>query len=135
MALAALMQPGSEGRVALKLAIVRTLGTSILDDARGALLVNCVQTYLRLTDTEQVEYARRSREEEGGMAETIELTWVERVMAEGEARLLTRLLRTRFGTIPDDLEERLTILEETRIEQLADRVLHVHSLDEFLTDL
>jgi len=44
VALAALMQPGSAGRVALKLAIVRKLGASVLDDARGALLVNCVET-------------------------------------------------------------------------------------------
>ena len=131
VALAALMRPGSEGRGALKLAIVRTLGTSILDDARGALLVNCVQTYLRLTDAEQVEYARRSREEEGGMAEMTELTWVEQMEARGEARLL----RTRFGAIPDDLELRLTSLHAAAIERLADRVLQVQSLDEFLADL
>ena len=138
VALAALMRPGSEGRVALKLAIVRKLGVSVLDDARGALLVNCVQTYLQLTDAEQVEYARRSREEDG-MAETTELTWVEQMEARGEARgearLMTRQLRTRFGAIPDDLETRLTSLDTAAMEQLADRVLQVHSLDEFLADL
>jgi len=42
VALAALMRPGSEGRVALKLAIVRKLGAGVLDDARGALLIDCV---------------------------------------------------------------------------------------------
>jgi len=92
-----------------------------------------------LTPVEQVEYARRAREEEGSMAETIELTWLEQVMAEGEARgearLLTRLLRTRFGTIPDDLEGQLSSLDTAAIERLADRVLQVHSLDEVLTDL
>jgi len=134
VALAALMRPGSEGRVALKLAIVRKLGASVLDDARGALLVNCVQTYLQLTDAEQVEYARRSREEDG-MAETTELTWVEQMEARGEARLMTRQLRTRFGAIPDDLETRLTSLDTAAMERLADRVLQVHSLDEFLADL
>jgi len=56
-------------------------------------------------------------------------------MAEGEARLVTRLLRARFGTIPDDLEARLTGLDTAAIERLADRVLQVHSLDEFLRDL
>ncbi len=135
VALAALMRPGSEGRVALKLALVRQLGTSVLDDARGALLVNCVQTYLQLTAVEQVEYARRAREEEGGMVEMTELTWVEQMEARGEARVVTRQLRTRFGPIPDDLETRLTNLDAAAIERLADRVLQVHSLDEFLGDL
>jgi len=139
VALAALMQPGSEGRGALKLAIVRKLGASVLDDARGALLVNCVETYLRLTAAEQVEYARRAREEEGGTVEMTELTWVEQMEARGEARgearVVTRLLRTRFGAIPDDLELRLTNLDAAAIERLADRVLQVQSLDEFLADL
>jgi len=44
-------------------------------------------------------------------------------------------LRTRFGTIPDDLETRLTNLDAAAIDRLVDRVLQVHSLDEFLADL
>jgi len=48
---------------------------------------------------------------------------------------VTRQLRTRFGSIPDDLETRLTSLDAAAIERLADRVLQVQSLDEFLADL
>jgi len=159
VALAALMRPGSEGRVALKLAIVRRLGTGVLDDARGALLVNCVETYLRLADAEQVEYARRAHEEEGGMAETIELTWSEQRrregweqgvaegrqqgvaegrqqgLVQGEARALTRLLRVRFGQLPDDLEARLATLDATTLDRLADRVLRAATLGDVLAGL
>jgi len=60
VALAALMrpQPGPEGRANLKIAIVRRLRDSGLDDARLFLLVNLVETYLVLDAAARAEGAR-----------------------------------------------------------------------------
>ncbi len=117
-----------------------------------------METYLRLTDVEQVEYARRAREE-GGTVETIELTWSEQRRREGweqgvaegrqqgvaegrqqglalgEARALMRVLRVRFGQLPDDLEARLAALDATTLDRLADRVLPAATLGDVLAGL
>jgi len=98
-----------------------------------------------------VEYARRAREEEDGTVETIELTWSEQRRREGweqgvaegrqqglalgEARALMRVLRVRFGQLPDDLEARLAALDATPLDRLADRVLRAATLGDALAGL
>jgi len=98
-----------------------------------------------------VEYARRAREEEDGTVETIELTWSEQRRREGweqgvaegrqqglalgEARALMRVLRVRFGQLPDDLEARLAALDATTLDRLADRVLRAATLGDALAGL
>jgi hypothetical protein len=48
---------------------------------------------------------------------------------------VTRLVRSRFGETPGDLESRLADLDEVALDALIDRVLQVASADELLAGL
>jgi len=114
------------------------------------IFINCVQTYLTLNAVEQEEYMRRARTERGGAAAATELTWADRMRQEGreqerlkveqervdiERNVVARFARSRFGTLPDDVEARLATLDANSIEQLIDRVGQVPTLNEFIAEL
>ncbi len=139
VALAALMRPGAAGRVGLKLTIMERLGTARIDEARRELLINCVQTYLTLNPTEQEEYMRRARTERGGAVEATELTWADRIRAQERLQVrrsdVYRVAQSRFGALPNDVEERLATLDMNIIDQLIDRVGQAATLDDFIAGL
>ncbi len=93
---------------------------------------------------------RRARTERGGAAAATELTWADRMRQEGreqerlkveqervdiERNVVARFARSRFGTLPDDVEARLATLDANSIEQLIDRVGQVPTLNEFIAEL
>ena len=82
-ALAALMRPGPEGRPGLKAALLRRLRGSDLNDARVFLLVNAVETYLRLEPAEEAVLREALRAEGDTTVETTEMTWADEMMARG----------------------------------------------------
>jgi hypothetical protein len=51
-------------------------------------------------------------------------------MARGEARLLTRQLTRRFGTLPADVTARMEDADTDTLEAWADRLLDARTLDE-----
>jgi predicted transposase YdaD len=53
----------------------------------------------------------------------------EQGLREGEAQLLHRLLRRRFGELPDWAESRLRAASPEQLERWAERVLEVQSLE------
>jgi len=148
-ALAALMrpQPGPEGRANLKIAIVRRLRDSGLDEARLFLLVNLVETYLVLDAAEEAALRARLRAEEGGDdVEATELTWADRMRQEGIAQgreqgvldtkreMTVNLLRARFGAVPTALEARLGAADMATLDALFERAATVGSAAEMLSD-
>jgi hypothetical protein len=56
-------------------------------------------------------------------------------LREGEAQLLERLLRHRFGALPDWVEAQLSNASAEQLEQWAERLLDVDSLDSLFDKL
>ena len=54
--------------------------------------------------------------------------------AEGEATVLRRQIRKRFGTMPEWAESRLTKLTVPQLEELSDRVLDAASIEELFPE-
>jgi hypothetical protein len=139
IALAALMKPGPEGRAGLKLTLLRRLKSSTLDEARLFLLVNMVESYLRL-DTAEIVELRTQMQQEGAMdIELGEMTWADEMMArgleQGKREAIVRLVRLHFRTVPADLPARLVDLNVAQLDLLLDKAEFAESLEEFLASL
>jgi hypothetical protein len=146
--LAALMRPGSWSRPAQKLACLRRIAGTEMDDVQRFLLVNCVETCLELDTLETAEYeALRSREGEEDQMLTIEkMTWADKIRAEGwrdgleqgrrqgeqgARRILLRLLGLRFGPLPETVRRRVDAIDSLEtLTDLADRVLSARSIED-----
>ncbi|HEY8283447.1 MAG TPA: hypothetical protein VIJ28_03590 [Chloroflexota bacterium] len=85
-ALAALMRAGPEERADLKVAALERIVTSGLDAARQYLLVNFIETYLELGGVEQAAYERRVGQGGHMAIKELEMTWGDRLRAEGERK-------------------------------------------------
>ena len=73
---------------------------------------------------ERVEQWRREYEERG-----LE-RGLEQGMRRGEAQLLLRQLTRRFGTLPNEIHQRLDHANTTELEQWADNILDATTLEE-----
>jgi len=124
-------------RVQVKLEFLRMLVHMELDPARMTLLTGFFETYLRLDETEQ----RKLEEEMGKMDEKeasrmIELTtsWEEKGRSkgriEGQAEMLLRLLKKRFNDIPAELENQVRTLSEEKLEQLAEAIFDLKTIED-----
>jgi flagellar biosynthesis/type III secretory pathway protein FliH len=110
------------------------------------LLLNLVETYLELNAREQAEYNRRLQVEGRTAVETLELTWGDRKVLEGRAQGLAEglaegareakreavrdVVRTRFGSVPADLEARIAQAAEPELTQLLRRASLAAQLEE-----
>ena len=82
-ALAALMDPGPWSRPEHKLACLRRIAQSDLEDDRKLLLADCVEMYLELTSGEVREYETLARHEPHREVRAVQMTWSQRIKAEG----------------------------------------------------
>jgi len=154
-ALAALMRPGTWSRARLKLECLRRIADAEVDEARRYLLVNCVQSYLELDETEEKEYQSMLAKTPNRDVAEMEMTWGDRLIAqgrtegerlgrtegerlgraEGERRgmkqVLLHLLAQRFGALPAVVVRRVGAIDSTReLNRLTERILTAHSLEE-----
>ena len=101
---------------------------SVTDDAlRGHLLTAFLAL---LPDEEMVSMVERLLEEDEWL---LELPYLRRIRAEGrregEAEVLLRLLRSRFGSLPDDVTARLNTADAETLLRWSERVLSASTLD------
>jgi hypothetical protein len=150
-ALAALMRPGTWGRAEHKLACLRRIARSGLDDGRKLLLADCVEMYLELTTKEASEYEALVAQEPHREVRAVQMTWSQRIKAEGfrlgrqegrkvgrkEGRedgmrqLLLHLLEQRFGPLPEAVRLKVEAIDSPRrLTQLSGQVLVASSLEE-----
>lgn len=60
-----------------------------------------------------------------------ELTWGEKRELEGEIRLLQRLLRHKFGPLPESFVQRLEAIDDpAMLDKLSEQVLTAVTLDD-----
>lgn len=148
--LAALMKPGPDGKARQKLACLSRIAHGRLSDIQIFALFNCIQTYVKLNPEETAEFDRLWSLEANEEIRAMELTWADRMRAEGmemglargreeglakglamARQMLARILRQRFGELPASTRRRLAAVRSLdRLNRLAEQVLTARSLDE-----
>jgi hypothetical protein len=131
-ALAALMDCGQWSRAELKRACLSRISKSPLSLGERFELANCVETYLQLTPEDVEEFSllgtsqtRRAR------TMLYRVTWADKMMGEGARQMLFGLLEDRFGSIPEEVRERLQRIRSLeRLNRLAKRVRKVASIQD-----
>lgn len=136
-ALAALMNPAPHSRARLKFDCLLRVNGASLDDEGSGQLANCIESYVQLSPEEVKELASLGsfKDRRTQIVSTSLFTWTDRVEIEGEKkgmrRVLLALLQARFGSVPDDVRQRVEkIRSEDRLTRLAERVLTARSLKE-----
>lgn len=134
-ALAALMRPERLSRAELKIACLRRIARSGLNEIQVFLLVNCVETYLQLRGRDASEYAALQEREQNREVRAVKMTWAEQMEAkgrkEGIQQVLLRQLGMRFGPLPESVQHKVeSISSMRRLNELAEKLLVARSLDE-----
>jgi predicted transposase YdaD len=148
-ALAALMRSTSMSRAEHKMACLRRIAAARLDDLGRFLLVNCVETYLKLEGRDAEEMVSlQARDEEARAMRAIRMTWAEELLTEGMEKgiekgrqqgldllrqTLVRQLGLRFGPLSEEAKRRIEAISSVeRLSQIADQILLARSLEEIL---
>jgi predicted nucleic acid-binding Zn-ribbon protein len=108
-----------------------------LDRARKTFLTGFFETYLRLSAEEekQLEAAMGNLNKEE-VEKMLELTtsWEKKGKREGkiegQADILLRLLRKKFGPLPAELEAEVRKMPAEKLEQLAEAIFELKKLEE-----
>jgi hypothetical protein len=91
------------------------------------ILQDLVRTYLDLTDQQRARLLARLEQEGATAVVTTELTWADRMRAEG----LLLLVRERFGEVPDSLAARIRAMTDpAALDALLIRAARAERLDE-----
>lgn len=131
------------------------VGRADVDDARRFLLANIVETYIELDDTAQAEYEALLAEEENQEVATMEMSWADRMRAEGLEKglekgmemglteglekgrlegmrtLVADLLERRFGPLSAETKRRLgAVASPDELTRLFESALDARSLGE-----
>jgi hypothetical protein len=138
-ALMAKMQFKPEERAKVKLECLRMLATLSLDPARIELISGFVDTYLKLNQTQQLQFETELKQaglvEEEKVMEIV-TSWMEKGieigLQQGEKTLIIRQLKRRFGNISSDLENKINNLSLNQIESLGDALLDFQTLNDLI---
>lgn len=138
-ALSVLMQPEGESPAFIKLMALEKVVDSDLSDGDKLFLVEFMNVYAPTGELFD------PREEVMQKLVDVEMTWGERLRAEGEAigeergelkgerKMLLRLLTLMFGEVPVPLVERInTITDEAALTALAQQILTIKRLDDLV---
>lgn len=133
--LAVLMKTRKQSRAAVKLTALQTVIQSNLSPGDKLFLVELANTYVptvALSDP---------REEIMQALADIDMTWGEKLREEGreegiidgERKMLLRLLTLMFGSLPDELVQRVqAITDETMLETLSKQLLQAKQIDDLV---
>jgi hypothetical protein len=132
-ALTVLMEPAGESPALLKLEAMQKVVESDLSDGDKLFLFEFMNTY---APTSELSDPREAIMEK---LLAVEMTWGDRLRAEGEARgrlagertMLLRLLTLMFGEAPPSLVARIQAIDdEETLTQVAQQLVKIQSLDE-----
>lgn len=134
-ALMARMKIQPEDRPKVKAECLRLLATLRLSPARTRLISGFVDTYLRLSTQEEQEF--HSDLDRMGLAEEervmeIVTSWMETGRQRGKEELVLRQLKSLLGDISSGLEERVSTLSTTQLEELGIALLRFSSVEDLM---
>jgi len=154
-ALAALMDRSDRSRSrnleSLRVSMLWKVVESALDEARQFLLIDLIETYFPLSDTQNERYQRLVSRKEYRKVQDAELTWAEKLeekglqkgreeglragVLRGKRETLLRLLSSRFGPLPETTTKHLQGIESVdELDGYLDRVAVAASLKEMELD-
>lgn len=137
-AFAALMRPGRRSRAQLKMDCLRRIGRSEISGLRKEMLVNWVETYVKLRPEEAAEFQRLLEQEDNQEVETMALTWLGKAEARGieiateqVRREALSQLEQQFGTVPEEVRRKLASMRSIkRLTRLIARTPTARSIDD-----
>jgi hypothetical protein len=141
-AFAALMRPGRRSRAQLKMDCLRRISRSEVSGLRKEMLVNWVESYVKLRPQEAAEFQRLLEQEDNQEVETMALTWLGKAEARGKAegieiateqvrREALSHLERQFGTVPEEARRKLESMRSIkRLTRLIARTPHARSIDD-----
>ncbi len=88
----------------------------------------------RVGEVPYLDLAELAEQAIGPEAKEVVVTTAERLMLEGERRVLLRQLRKRFVTVPKDVEKRIEQASESELETWSDRVIDAATIDEVFAE-
>ena len=129
----------TRGKAWLKLACLKRITHSNLDDVRQFLLVDAVETRLELQGEDALQFRRLLQQEPDPEVKTMQMTWASKIeqkgrtegRQEGRQEVVKHLLGVRFGPLSESVLthiDRLTSPE--RLDQLVVDILSAQSLDD-----
>jgi hypothetical protein len=130
-ALMAKMQIAKADRPKVKIECLRMLATLKLDPGRTEFIAKFVDTYLRLNQEEEHQFAEELGRLEGVEQETIMQTmtsWEEKGYRSGETDLVLRLLKRKVGPLSPRIEEQIQALEIEQVEALGEALLDFETI-------
>ena len=120
-------------RVQVKLEFLRMLVRMELDPARTTLLTGFFETYLKLNEEEEkqleAEIGKIDTKEAERMMD-ITTSWERKGRAEGQADLLIRLLHKKFNNVPPEIENQVKALSAEKLQQLAEAIFDLKSIED-----
>ena len=133
------MQIATRDRPRVKTECLRLLATLRLNPARTQLLAGFIDSYLRLNAREQKLFEQEvaalappAREATVELMTSWEEKGLQRGLEQGEQReagaMTLRLMRRRFGSLPEALEQRVIGLPKTALEDLAESLFDFTTL-------
>lgn len=132
-----------EERVEVYAAAVRGLATLEPDPERQLKYLDFVDIYAALNETERERYEREFRDEvrtmtnfserfqEMGRQEGVQ-QGVQKGMQQGEALALMRVMRRKFGDLPDLTRQRIESADPDTLLEWLDRIITADSIDEVM---
>jgi hypothetical protein len=139
-AFAALMRPGRWERAELKLECLRRIGASGVAGLRKEMLVNWVESYVKLREGEAAQYRRLLELEENREIKAMELTWLGKAEARGMEiatqnsvermrQAVLRQIEQKFGRVPKRAQKRVAAIKSIEpLAELVEKILVVRSL-------
>jgi hypothetical protein len=99
------------------------------DEARKSLLINIIETYMRLSETEEEEFRRLIRQEELQEVTHMLTIYEERGIIKGKRDALLKQLRFKFGDVPEAVAAKVQAIDtEAALDALLERVLQATTL-------
>jgi hypothetical protein len=123
------MWPSALGRTLQKALSLRRILDSPVDEARKSLLINIIETYMTLNETEEQEFLRLTgREDLQGVTQMLTV-YEERGIIKGKREALLKLMRFKFGDLPEAVAAKVQAINaEAELDALFERVLHAKTL-------
>lgn len=134
-ALMALMQVAPEDRAKVKAECLRLLVTLRLNPARMQLISGFIDTYLDLSESEeQVFQAELGRIEPEEREEVMQIvtSWMRTGIQQGQASMMMRMLRHKFGELDPDIERQIQRLSSPQLENLSEALLDFEKAEDLI---
>ena len=132
-ALMAKMKIDEKDRPQVKAECLRLMVTLKLDSAKMYLISGFIDTYLDLTQQEELIFQSQLSTmelEEQEQIMQITTSWEQKGIAKGQSNTILRQLNRKFGTLDNKIAEQIKALEPSQLNSLSEDLLDFQSFDD-----